>query len=171
MRATYDSSPAGYPGAWALGRFFGSPVLYSVHPVSSSAGPTLQGRWQPAKSVERQDRNCPRSCGMGLSPYPRRILRAASALGASDPLSWKLDVLRVKHSRDLTQTTGLGTEKAAGEGSHRRGTHTQASRVPVGRVFRASRGIPTGVEVVLLLCVYSYRGSHGTSREHSGARG
>ena len=79
------------------------------------------------------DRNCPQSC-MGLSPYPRRILRAASALGASDPLSWKLDVPRVKRWRDLTPTTGLGTRKRQ-ERSHTWHANQASS---LGRVFRAS---------------------------------
>ena len=78
------------------------------------------------------DRNCPRSC-IGPSPCSRRISRAASAFGASDPLSWKLDVLRVKRSRDLTQTTGLGIKKRQ-ERSHTWHANQASS---LGRMFRA----------------------------------
>ena len=55
---------------------------------------------------EPRAHKCPWSC-MGLSPFSRRISRAASGLGPSEPWSWKPNLLRVKLSCDLTRSTRI----------------------------------------------------------------
>ena len=76
--------------------------------------------------------NCPRS-RIRLTPWLRRISRAASALKASEPWSWKLDLLGAKCPRNPTRSTRLGTKTQ----QQRRYTWHAKPAQALGHVFRA----------------------------------